>query len=47
MELFTKNESKSLKNLKIDKLFSKKPMQALKQEKPWAEKHYEKTSDRM
>ena len=34
MEPFTKNESKSLKNLKIDKLITKKPMQALKQEKP-------------
>ena len=34
MEPFTKNESKSLKNVKIDKLITKKPIQVLKQGKP-------------
>ena len=47
MEPFTKNESKSLKNVKIDKLITKNPIQVLKQGKPWAEKRNENTSDRM
>ena len=34
MEPFTKNESKSLKNVKIDKLITKNPIQVLKQGKP-------------
>ena len=41
MEPFTKNESKSLKNVKIDKIITKNPIQVLKQGKPWAEKRNE------